>query len=247
MGIYITYLQSHVQYKSCHSSSVFFRFAQNVLLQTQLVFGDSPASACGCYFHVKARFPSQDMVDGPGSRALRCAGLWVGAAGGEGGHVSQSGRSAGGFNRGQTVHDAGETLQAGGSGCFTVQTLWKGEGRFGISQWQCIKYCLYTGYKVITISKIDFFYTYVLSFLIEFCFYTATVGFTEAKTSQFKCHWVIRFSKRYSSNNACHIHLRLMFLSKGLTVLCIWIAVVVVCIQLLPHGAVAVSLEGNAK
>lgn len=132
MSIYITYLQSHIQYKSCHSSSVSFRFPPNVLSQMQLVFGNSAASACGSVS--KPGFPLQDVVDGPGSGALRRAGLWVGVAGGEGGHVSQSGRSTTGLNWGQTVHDAGEALQTGGSGCFIVQTLWKEEGRFGISR-----------------------------------------------------------------------------------------------------------------
>lgn len=66
---------------------------------------------------------SQDVVHGPGSRALRRAGLRVGTAGGVGGHVSQSGRPAAGVRCGETVHDAGEALEAGGSGWFVAQTL----------------------------------------------------------------------------------------------------------------------------
>lgn len=68
---------------------------------------------------------SQDMVDRPGPGALRRAGLRVGAAGGEGGRVTQRSRSAAGFHRGQAVHNAGETLQAGGSGCLVGQTFYR--------------------------------------------------------------------------------------------------------------------------
>lgn len=66
---------------------------------------------------------SQDVVDGPGSGALRRAGLRVGAAGGEGGRVSLRRLSAAGLHRGQAVHDAGETLETGGSGCLIAQSV----------------------------------------------------------------------------------------------------------------------------
>lgn len=70
------------------------------LLQMQLVFGKKQGSCLWQYIHVEAKFPSQDVVHGPGSGALRRAGLRVGAAGGEGGHVSQRCRSAAGLHGG---------------------------------------------------------------------------------------------------------------------------------------------------
>lgn len=110
MSIYITYLQSHVQYKSC-----LFQGGLSLLISSRL----------WRYVLVKARLPSQDVVDGPGAGALRCAGLRVGAAGREGRLVPQRRRSAAGLRRGgQTVHDAGETLQTGSTGCFIAQTIW---------------------------------------------------------------------------------------------------------------------------
>lgn len=60
---------------------------------------------------------SQDVVDGSGPGALGGAGLRLGAArregGGGGGGVPQA---TAGLHRGQPVHDAGQTLQAGGAG-----------------------------------------------------------------------------------------------------------------------------------
>ena len=63
------------------------------------------------------------MVDGSGPGALGGAGLRLGAAGGEGGRVPQACRAAAGLPRGQTVHDAGETLQAGGAGALFSRNL----------------------------------------------------------------------------------------------------------------------------
>lgn len=65
---------------------------------------------------------SQDVVDGSGPGALGGAGLRLGAArrevggGGGGGGVPQACGATAGLHRGQTVHDAGQTLQAGGAG-----------------------------------------------------------------------------------------------------------------------------------
>lgn len=74
-------------------------------------------------------FPSQDVVDGPGSGAVRRAGLRFGGAGREGGRVPQSRRPAAGLHRGQAVHDAGETLQAGGSRCLVGKSVCEEEGK----------------------------------------------------------------------------------------------------------------------
>lgn len=65
------------------------------------------------------------MVDGSGPRALGGAGLRLGAARGEGGGVPQGRRAAAGLHRGQTVHDAGETLQTGGAGGLIGQNLYR--------------------------------------------------------------------------------------------------------------------------
>lgn len=69
------------------------------------------------------------MVDGSGPRALGGAGLRLGAARGEGGGIPQGRRAAAGLHRGQTVHDAGETLQTGGAGGLIGQNLYRnGDG-----------------------------------------------------------------------------------------------------------------------
>lgn len=68
-------------------------------------------------------FPSQDVVDRPGSRALWCAGLGLGAAGGEGGQVPQGGRSTAGLWQRQAVHNARQALQTGGTPGFVIQTV----------------------------------------------------------------------------------------------------------------------------
>lgn len=128
MGIYIIYSLMYNIKAACRRSSDTAEFpsglhttSSHLLLQLQLVYH------LWQHIHVKAKFPSQDVVDGPGSGALRRAGLRVRAAGGEGGRVPQSRRPAAGVRRGQTVHDAGETLQTGGSGCLIGQTLYKEE------------------------------------------------------------------------------------------------------------------------
>lgn len=71
---------------------------------------------------------SQDVVDGPGPGALGGAGLRLAAARGEGGGVPQACRAAGGLHRGQTVHDAGQALQAGGAGGLIGRDLYRQEG-----------------------------------------------------------------------------------------------------------------------
>lgn len=70
--------------------------------------------------HVMAA-ASQDVVDGSGPGALGGAGLRLGAARREGGGGSGGGgggvpQATAGLHRGQPVHDAGQTLQAGGAG-----------------------------------------------------------------------------------------------------------------------------------
>lgn len=70
---------------------------------------------------------SQDVVDGSGPGALGGAGLRLGAARGEGGGVPQGCRAAAGLHRGQTVHNAGETLQAGGASGLIGRNLYRQE------------------------------------------------------------------------------------------------------------------------
>lgn len=101
---HLHYLQSHVQYKSWSSDAAEAPHTPS--------FPASPK-----------RPPSQDVVDGPGPGALRRAGLRVGAARGEGGRVPRGRRTAAGPRRGQAVHDAGEALQAGGSGGLVARAL----------------------------------------------------------------------------------------------------------------------------
>lgn len=145
MSIYITYLQSHVQYKSWppRVPQVLLGFPPTCPKLVLIAFG-CKCSWCwvkarhppeAIYIHIKARFASQDVVDGPGSGALRCAGLWVRAAGGEAGCVSKASRpTATGLHRGQAVHDTGQALQTGRSGCFIIHAIWWRGSQIQISQ-----------------------------------------------------------------------------------------------------------------
>lgn len=65
------------------------------------------------------------MVDGPGPGAFGGAGLRLGAPGREGGGIPQARRAAAGLHRGQTVHDAGEALQTGGTSTLIAQNLYR--------------------------------------------------------------------------------------------------------------------------
>lgn len=168
INAYLHYLQSHVQNKSCTGQLGYCLWQ---------------------YIHIKARSPSQDVVDGPGSGALWRAGLRVRAARGESGRVPQSHRSTDRLHRGQTVHDAGEALQTGGSSCLIHQCPCKEEDRCMI---------------------------------------------------QHRDHFSLKYVLHV-------IYLFIKHLNPGLTIFCIWVAVAVVCIHLLPHWAVAVSLQEDEK
>lgn len=178
INAYLHYLQSHVQNKSC-LPQILLSFLKVCIRQLEYRLWQ--------YTHIKARSPSQDVVDGPGSGALRCAGLRVRATRGEGGRVPQGRRSAGGLHRGQAVHDAGEALQTGGSSC--LQCPCKEEDR-----------CM------------------------------------------------VQHRDRFSLNYVLLvIYLFIKHFDPGLTVFHIRVAVAVVCIHLLPHWTVAVSLQEDEK
>lgn len=75
--------------------------------------------------HLDSCDASQDVVDGPGPGAFGGAGLRLGAPGREGGGIPQARRAAAGLHRGQTVHDAGEALQTGGTSTLIAQNLYR--------------------------------------------------------------------------------------------------------------------------
>lgn len=127
MGIYIIYILMYSTKAACH----------RLLRHSWLLFTILHKSTSHLLFFkhscclVRA-FLSQDVVDGPGSGAFRRAGLRFRSAGREGGRVPQSCRPAAGLHRGQAVHDAGETLQAGGSWCLVGKCVCEEEGKVRI-------------------------------------------------------------------------------------------------------------------